>query len=295
MRSERYKMKTKGRVSLVLGSGGARGYAHIGVIEALEKRGYEIVSISGASMGALIGGLYACGKLDAYKEWVLGLDPLDVASLVDFSFDSSGLIKGDKVFDKIAAMIGEEQTFEDLPIKFTAVATDVVRKKEVWFQSGNLLQALRASIAIPTIFTPVKIDEMILTDGGTLNPLPVAPTMSDISDMTIAVNLYGDSPKPEIEISDEEKKQTNKLSRVFLELLEKFNPPEEELSMFDILDKTLDTMQNGLTRYRLGGYPPDILIEISKDVCSTYDFHKALEVIEQGRRAAQKQLDAKGL
>ena len=279
----------------MLGSGGARGYAHIGVIEALEKRGYEIVSISGASMGALIGGLYACGKLDAYKEWVLGLDPLDVASLVDFSFDSSGLIKGDKVFDKIAAMIGEEQTFEDLPIKFTAVATDVVRKKEVWFQSGNLLQALRASIAIPTIFTPVKIDEMILTDGGTLNPLPVAPTMSDISDMTIAVNLYGDSPKPEIEISDEEKKQTNKLSRVFLELLEKFNPPEEELSMFDILDKTLDTMQNGLTRYRLGGYPPDILIEISKDVCSTYDFHKALEVIEQGRRAAQKQLDAKGL
>ncbi|UFH58505.1 patatin-like phospholipase family protein [Sulfurovum mangrovi] len=288
-------MKTKGKVSLVLGSGGARGYAHIGVIETLEKRGYEIVSISGASMGALIGGLYACGKLDAYKEWVLGLDPLDVASLVDFSFDSSGLIKGDKVFDKIAEMIGEEETFETLPIKFTAVATDVVRKKEVWFQSGNLLQALRASIAIPTIFTPVKVDEMILTDGGILNPLPVAPTMSDISDLTIAVNLYADTPKPEIEISDEEKKQTNSFSRVFLELLEKFNPKKEELTMFDILDKTLDTMQNGLTRYRLGGYPPDILIEISKDVCNTYDFHKSLEVIEQGRKAAEKQLDEKGL
>lgn len=288
-------MKTKGKVSLVLGSGGARGYAHIGVIEELEKRGYEIVSISGASMGALIGGLYACGKLDAYKEWILGLDPLDVASLVDFSFNSSGLIKGDKVFEKIAEMIGKEQTFEALPIKFTAVATDVVRKKEVWFQSGNLLQALRASIAIPTIFTPVKLNGMILTDGGTLNPLPVAPTMSDISDLTIAVNLYGDTPKPEIEISDEEKKQTNRLSQVFLELLEKFNPPKEELNIFDILDKTLDTMQNGLTRYRLGGYPPDILIEISKDVCNTYDFHKALEVIEQGRRAAEKQLDAKGL
>lgn len=288
-------MKTKGRVSLVLGSGGARGYAHIGVIETLEKRGYEIVSISGASMGALIGGLYACGKLDAYKEWVLGLNPLDVASLVDFSFESSGLIKGDKVFDKIAEMIGEEETFETLPIKFTAVATDVVRKKEVWFQSGNLLQALRASIAIPTIFTPVKVDEMILTDGGILNPLPVAPTMSDISDLTIAVNLYADTPKPEIEISDEEKKQTNSFSRVFLELLEKFNPKKEELTMFDILDKTLDTMQNGLTRYRLGGYPPDILIDISKDVCNTYDFHKSLEVIEQGRRAAEKQLDEKGL
>ncbi|MFT7879865.1 MAG: patatin-like phospholipase family protein [Sulfurimonas sp.] len=288
-------MKKKEKISLVLGSGGARGYAHIGVIEEIEKRGYEIVSISGASMGALIGGLYACGKLDAYKEWVLGLDPLDVASLVDFSFDSSGLIKGDKVFDKITEMIGEEQTFEDLPVKFTAVATDVVRKKEVWFQSGNLLQALRASIAIPTIFTPVKIDEMILTDGGILNPLPVAPTMSDISDMTIAVNLYGDTPKPEIEISDEEKKQTNRFSQVFLELLEKFSPKKEELNIFDILDKTLDTMQNGLTRYRLGGYPPDILIDISKDVCNTYDFHKSLEVIEQGRRAAESQLDAKGL
>ncbi|MDM5270924.1 patatin-like phospholipase family protein [Sulfurovum sp. zt1-1] len=288
-------MKTKGKVSLVLGSGGARGYAHIGVIEELEKRGYEIVSISGASMGALIGGLYASGKLDTYKKWILGLDPLDVASLVDFSFNSSGLIKGDKVFDKIAEMIGKEQTFETLPIEFTAVATDVVRKKEVWFQSGNLLQALRASIAIPTIFTPVKINDMILTDGGILNPLPVAPTMSDISDLTIAVNLYADIPKPTIEISDAEKKQTNTFSQVFLELLEKFSPEKEELNMFDILDKTFDTMQNGLTRYRLGGYPPDILIEISKDVCNTYDFHKSLEVIEQGRIAAKHQLDAKGL
>ena len=288
-------MKTKGKVSLVLGSGGARGYAHIGVIEELEKRGYEIVSISGASMGALIGGLYACGKLDTYKKWILGLDPLDVASLVDFSFNSSGLIKGDKVFDKIAEMIGKEQTFEALPIKFTAVATDVVRKKEVWFQSGNLLQALRASIAIPTIFTPVKMKDMILTDGGILNPLPVAPTMSDISDLTIAVNLYADIPKPHIQISDADKKQTNTFSQVFLELLEKFSPKKEELNMFDILDKTFDTMQNGLTRYRLGGYPPDILIEISKDVCNTYDFHKSLEVIEQGRIAAKHQLDAKGL
>lgn len=288
-------MQTKGKVSLVLGSGGARGFAHIGVIEELEARGYEIISVSGSSMGALIGGLYACGKLNAYKEWVLGLDPLDVASLVDFSFESSGLIKGDKVFDKIAQMIGKEQTFEALPIKFTAVATDVVHKKEVWFQSGNLLQALRASIAIPTIFTPVKINEMILADGGILNPLPVAPTMSDISDLTIAVNLYADIPKPQIIISDKEKKHTNTFSQVFLDLLEKFNPKKEELNMFDILDKTFDTMQNGLTRYRLGGYPPDILIEISKDVCNTYDFHKSLEVIEQGRSAAKQQFDTKGV
>jgi NTE family protein len=136
---------------------------------------------------------------------------------------------------------------------------------------------------------------MILTDGGILNPLPVAPTMSDISDLTIAVNLYADIPKPQITISDEEKKQSNTFSQVFLDLLEKFQPKKEELNMFDILDKTFDTMQNGLTRYRLGGYPPDILIEISKDVCNTYDFHKSLEIIEQGRHAAKKQFDEKGL
>jgi len=272
-----------------------RGYAHIGVIEALEKRGYEIVSISGASMGALIGGLYACGKLNTYKEWVMDLDPLDVASLLDFSFDSGGLIKGEKVFEKIAQMIGKEQRFEDLPIKFTAVATDIVRKKEVWFQSGNLLQALRASIAIPTIFTPVKINAMILADGGILNPLPVAPTMSDISDLTIAVNLYGDLPKPHPIYNDEEKERTRSFSQMFHNLINKFFPYNNKLNLFDILDKTFDTMQNGLTGYRVGGYPPDILIEISKDVCKTYDFHKSHEVIEQGRRAAKLQLDAKGL
>jgi NTE family protein len=287
-------MAKKNRISLVLGSGGARGYAHIGVIEELEKRGYEIVSISGASMGALIGGLYACGKLEAYKQWVLGLDPLDVAALLDFSFQSGGLIKGEKVFGKIAEMIGE-QTFESLPIKMTAVATDLEQKKEIWFQSGDLLQAIRASIAIPTFFTPLKMNEMILADGGILNPLPVAPTMSDISDMTIAVNLYANIPKPKISITAQEKTQIDALKDVFMETVDRFLPEDNDLTMFDVLDRTLDTMQNGLTRYRLGGYPPDILIEISKDICNTYDFHKAAEVIESGRVAAREQLDMKGL
>jgi NTE family protein len=287
-------MAKKNRVSLVLGSGGARGYAHIGVIEELEKRGYEIVSISGASMGALIGGLYACGKLEEYKQWVLELDPLDVAALLDFSFQSGGLIKGEKVFGKIAEMIGD-QTFESLPIKMTAVATDLEQKKEIWFQSGDLLQAIRASIAIPTFFTPVKIDDMILADGGILNPLPVAPTMSDISEVTIAVNLYADIQKPKISITDKEKTHIDAIKDVFMETIERFLPEDNDLTMFDVLDRTLDTMQNGLTRYRLGGYPPDILIEISKDICNTYDFHKAAEMIEAGRVAAREQLDIKGL
>jgi len=209
------------KVSLVLGGGGARGYAHIGVIEELEKRGFEIISISGSSMGALIGGLFACGKLDEYKKWVQELDAMDVFSLVDFTLQSGGLIAGDKVFEKIAKMIGDH-TFESLPIKLTAVATDIVREREVWFQSGDLLQALRASIAIPFVFTPVKIEDMILADGGILNPLPVAPTMSDISDLTIAVNLYADIPKPKIVISKKEEEQRNAFSQAFEEMANLF-------------------------------------------------------------------------
>jgi NTE family protein len=256
----------KKRVSLVLGSGGARGYAHIGVIEELEKSGYEIVSISGASMGALIGGLYACGKLQEYKEWVAGLNAINIATLLDISFSRGGIIEGEKVFQKLYTMI-EDQKIEELPIKFTAVATDLVKKKEVWFQHGDLLKAIRASIAIPSIFTPVKMGGMILIDGGALNPLPIAPTNSDLTDTTIAVNLYGDisKPKPETDIVSSPK-----------------------FSMLEILDKTLDTMQNALTRYRISGYPPDIMINIPIDVCNTIDFHKAKEVIEVGRTIAKK-------
>ena len=149
-------------ISLVLGSGGARGYAHIGIIEVLEDYGYEIKSIAGSSMGALIGGLYACGKLDVYKEWVLTLDVLDVLKLLDFTIGKIGFIKGDRVFSIMEEMIGENN-IEDLPIAFTAVATDLTTQKEVWLQRGNLGVAVRASIAIPTIFTPVEIKNKIIS------------------------------------------------------------------------------------------------------------------------------------
>ena len=151
-------MHNKKTVSLVLGSGEARGYAHIGVIEALLTHGYEIKSISSSSMGALIGGLYACGKLEL----------LDVAKLIDFSFTGTGIIQGDKVFHVIEEMIGDVR-IEELPIPFTAVATDLMKQKEVWIQKGKLIDAIRASVAIPTIFTPKKIAERYLVDGGVLN------------------------------------------------------------------------------------------------------------------------------
>ena len=149
-------MSDKKTVSLVLGSGGARGYAHIGVIKELIKNDYEIKTISGSSMGALIGGLYAAGKLDEYEQWILGFDVMDILKLVDFSFSRNGMINGDRVFDKIEEMIGDIK-IEDLPISFTATATDILNRKEVWLQKGSLKDAIRASIAIPTVFTPKNL------------------------------------------------------------------------------------------------------------------------------------------
>ena len=283
------------RISLVLGSGGARGYAHIGVIEELEARGYEIVCISGSSMGALIGGLYACGKLRDYKEWVLGLDTLDVAALLDFSWNQKGMVQGKKVMSKLRQIMGDTR-IEDLSIDYTAVATDLRRNREVWFREGDLLDAIRASISIPTFFTPVERDGMLLVDGGVLNPLPVAPTMSTPSDLTLAVSLFGEGEPPAITTPTKVRQRESRLQEIVDEILDRTrkwfdNEDEKETHLFDIFDMTLDSMQKTLLGYRLGGYPPDHMIKIPGSVCSALDFHKAWEVIETGRLLARDFLD----
>jgi len=189
------------KVALVLGSGGARGYAHIGVIEELEARGYEIACIAGCSMGAVVGGIYAAGKLDEYRTWIENLDYLDLLRLVDPSF-SLGAIRGEKVFGRIRDMVGKIN-IEDLPIPFTAVATDLTNQQEIWFQEGSLELAMRASAAIPSLFTPVMQGNRMLVDGGLLNPLPIVPVVSAHCDLIIAVNLNANNhkqyPLPEIE------------------------------------------------------------------------------------------------
>ncbi|HJX16111.1 MAG TPA: patatin-like phospholipase family protein, partial [Candidatus Deferrimicrobiaceae bacterium] len=168
-------------VSLVLGSGGARGLAHIGVIDCLTENGYEIRSIAGSSMGAMIGGIYAAGKLDVFTRWVLALQRLDVIRLLDLSFGSTGLFKGERVIDVLKELIGD-RNIEDLPVPFTAVAMDIQNGKEVWLSRGPLFDAIRASIAIPTIFTPHTIEGRQLVDGGLVNPIPIAPTLRDRTD-----------------------------------------------------------------------------------------------------------------
>ncbi|MFS0826595.1 patatin-like phospholipase family protein [Pseudomonas phoenicis] len=175
------------RVALVLGSGGARGYAHIGVIEEIERRGYEIACVAGCSMGAVIGGIYAAGKLDDYRRWIESLDYLDVLRLVDVSF-RLGAIRGDKVFGHIRKIVGEID-IEQLRIPYTAVAADLTHQQEIWFQEGCLHQAMRASAAIPSLFTPVQQGNRVLVDGGILNPLPIVPVVSSHCDLIVAVNL----------------------------------------------------------------------------------------------------------
>ncbi len=281
----------KQTISLVLGSGGARGYAHIGAIEELQKQGYEIGSICGSSMGALIGALYACGKLEELKRWVLTLDMFDVVKLVDFSLTGKGIIRGDKVFDIIKDMIGDIM-IEDLPISFTAVATDIMKQKEVWMQKGKLLDAVRASVAIPSILTPKEIDGRYLIDGGVLNPLPIAPTISDSTDLTIAVSLNAmNTKKYKIDMKQKEKKKQTSMKKIFIEISQKAGQlitkeqktSYEDMGMFGIMGRTIDIMQNAILESKMAGYMPDIVIGIPNNACGFYEFNRAYELIELGK------------
>ncbi|WP_028470936.1 patatin-like phospholipase family protein [Neptunomonas japonica] len=289
-------------VSLVLGSGGARGYAHIGVIEVLEARGYQINCIAGSSMGALVGGLYAAGALEEYTEWVEGLSRLQILRLLDLTF-GIGAIRGDKLFQRIREMAGDPD-IESLPIPFTAVATDIVHQKEVWFQRGSLQAAIRASAAVPGVFTPVVDAHRVLVDGGVLNPLPIIPTVAARSDLIIAVDLNGSPVMPDIELPkgdepfegdlfahssiDEEMSDDGRV----VQLLHGEAESKVKLdSNLDIIMSSLEVMQGALTQYKVAGYRPDLLINIPTEICRFHDFHRASEVIDEGRRVAIECLD----
>jgi len=290
--------KDKKTVSLVLGSGGARGYAHIGVIEILEEQGYEIKSISGSSMGALIGGLYAAGKLDAYKEWVLSLDFMDTLKLLDISLSHGGIVNIDTVYKKIEKMIGDTK-IEDLPITYMAVASDIENQKKIWFKKGKLIDAIRASIAIPTVFIPVVKKDMILVDGGVLDPLPIASVSSDETDLTIAVNLNANIHNTyKIESLGKNEKVENRLYKKTMQLVDKAKQvigddtakEEPPIDIFYILNKSLDATQSIIIENTIKEHQPDLIIDIPRDACESYEFDKAYEMIEIGKMATRKSL-----
>ncbi len=175
-------------VALALGGGGARGYAHIGVLEVLEERGFEVISIAGTSMGALVGGLHAADVLPDYARWARKLTQRDVLRLLDPTLRAPGAIRAEKVFAVVTELLGD-RTIEDLRLPYTAVATDLLAGREVWFQRGPLAPAIRASIALPSFITPVMLQGRLLADGGLLNPIPVAATAAAAADVTLAVSL----------------------------------------------------------------------------------------------------------
>lgn len=286
-------------VSLVLGSGGARGLAHIGVINWLDEHGYRVRSIAGSSMGALVGGIYAAGELDTYARWVSSLERLDVVRLLDLSFRRSGLLKGERVMDTLRELIGERR-IEDLPVSFTAVATDVDEQKEYWLARGSLFDAIRASIAIPTIFTPKVIKGRTLVDGGLVNPIPIAPTLRDNTDLTIAVNLSARPvPVRQAEADDGERDEGpdpgyRRRIALFVDALQRrlgVGDQEaeraEEKDVFDLISKSLETMQNSIARFQLAAYSPDITIDVPRDACSFYEFHRARHMIRLGWERAE--------
>lgn len=283
------------RVSLVLGSGGARGLAHIGVIKWLEENDYQVKSIAGCSIGSLVGGVYAVGKLDQLEEWMLDIDELKIASLLDLSWDGSGIFKGDKVIDALVDLIGDTQ-IENLPIPFTAVSVDIQSEKEVWINSGSLFKAIRASISLPLFFKPMEYNGRILIDGGVLNPVPIAPTFNDETDITIAVNLGGKLDHG-ISIRNEKKKPKEKehFHKVFNKFIELFGKKEkkqelESWGMYDVADKAFDSMQSTIARLKMASYAPDVEIEIARNACGTLDFNKAEKMIELGYEKAKQAL-----
>jgi len=278
-------------VSLVLGSGGARGLAHIGVIQWLTEQGYEIRSIAGSSIGALVGGIHATRKLQVYADWVSALERRQVLRLLDPSFARNGLIKGDRIIGVLRELIGD-CAIEELPMSFTAVAADLESGEEVWLREGRLFDAIRASIATPLVFTPVRRGARTLLDGALVNPLPVAPTLNDATDLTIAVSLSGPAtPRaaPATSHAPVDASAHRRRIRGFVDRLALARKPERRVpGMFDVALTSMQTMHDTIARLKLAGCAPDVTVEIARDACGYHEFWRAQELIALGReRAAQ--------
>lgn len=265
--------------------------AHIGVIEELQSKGFKINAISGSSIGALVGGIYAQGKLDEYKKWVCELDKFDVFKLMDFTFTQHGIIKGDKVFQEMAHFI-DDKKIEDLSIPFAAVATDILNHKEIVFTSGSLFDALRASIAIPTILTPVEKNGKPLVDGGVLNPLPVNHVKREEGDLLVVVDLNsppGKKQKKQVdEISPDNRNYWDQVKEKIQNFFKNQDDHEEKLNYFNFINKIIEVMQVRISDILMEQYKPDIVVSIPRNSCGSFDYHRAQEMIELGKKEFRK-------
>lgn len=281
-------------VSLVLSSGGARGIAHIGVIEELERQGFEIKSIAGSSIGALVGGIYASGNLKVYRDWMCNLDKKAVFNLVDFTLSTNGLVKGNKVIKELKKIV-PDLNIEDLPISYTAVATDIKHKKEVVFEEGSLYEAIRASISIPTVFKPYMFDGKVLIDGGVLNPIPINRVKRSNNDLLIAVDV--NSPiLSEKQVADKKLSTKEEVELNYFSFLMKkgfqFLPklPAKQLNYYSLLSQTASLMIQQISAMSIEMYQPDILIKIPMNSYGPFHFYKSEEIITAGELATRSAL-----
>ena len=276
-------------VALVLSSGGARGFAHIGAIKVLESQGYKITSVSGTSMGALIGGIHAAGRLGEFEDWVSGLDVMEVLKLTDISISRRGLVKGTKIIEKLKEIVPDRR-IEDLPIPYCAIATDVIRGRERIFTSGSLFNAIRASISIPTFFQPYKLGSDYYVDGGLVNPIPINRVVRHEGDLLAVVDVNADIPHVfAVPPEDVEAKGEG-----YMRWIGKINAHagkhipkdrKDDIGIFNLNNRSISIMLNQIAALTLSNYRTDIMVRISKESFGTYDFYKAAEIIREGERA----------
>ena len=277
-------VKTK-NVALTLSSGGARGLAHIGAIEELEAQGYQIRSIAGCSMGALIGGVYAAGKLNEFREWMKTIDRKKMLGLIDFSLSLNHLVKGSRIIEAIMEFV-PDVNIEDLPIPYCAVATDLKAGREVMFRKGSLFKAIRASISLPSFYEPVTLNDMIFIDGGIINPLPLNRVKRQPGDILVGVDVSGHDYKAqwdEMQRLTAIQKCDKSLKTKILDML---IPDNIEFNYYTVLSRASSLMirQNSILMAQL--MKPDILIDVQMNRYGTFDFDKSERLIAIGRQKA---------
>lgn len=276
-------------MALVLSTGGARGLAHIGAIDELLERGYNIRSVAGTSMGALVGGMYAAGRLEDFREWMLTVDRKRILSLLDFSIGQNHIVKGDRIIEAMKSVVPDVR-IEDLEIPYCAVATDVVSGTEVVFNHGSLYEAIRASISLPLFFSPVRIDDKILVDGGLVNPLPLNRVKRDRHDLLVAVNVSGHDYRGQLELRKMIREQQSEKSR-FMALVNKFLPDDNGMNYYTLLNRSTSIMINRNAQLQLKLTPPDVLVDIPMNRYDTFDFDKMERLAAIGRTKTKKALD----
>ena len=274
-------------VALALSSGGARGLAHIGAIEELESQGYRITSIAGCSMGALVGGVYATGKLSEFREWMKTVDRKKMLELTDFSLSLNHIVKGNRIIEAIMEFV-PDMAIEDLPIPYCAVATDWKAGREVVLNEGSLFEAIRASISLPSFYEPVQRDGMILIDGGVVNPIPMNRVKRKEGDMLVGVDVSGHDYKAQWDKMSKLTQMQKHDSSLKAKLLDLIIPDNIEFNYYTLLSRTSSLMirQNSILMAQL--MKPEILVDIQMSRYTTFDFDKSEKLIAIGRQKTQQ-------